>query len=429
MALPRTLRALRHRNYRLFFAGQGTSLIGTWITRIATSWLVYRLTGSELLLGLTGFCGQIPMLVLGPFAGVLCDRFNKHRILLVTQTLSLLQSALLAWLAFSGRITVAHVLGLQLFQGLINTFDMPARQALVPRMIEDPKDLSNAIALNSSMVNGSRILGPTVGGLLLASLSEAWCFALDAVSYLFVLLSLLLMRLHSVQPARTGKPVLEELREGVAYVWNFAPVRTLLVQLGILGLVSMPYTVLMPVIATSVLHGGPNTLGLLMTAQGCGALLGALYLASRESVLGLSRVMMMATAAFGFGLVGFALSSYLYASMLILMLANGGFMLLLASTNTILQTLVDDELRGRVMSFYAMAMLGTAPIGSLLGGALAEHLGAPETIIIGGVCAVATGLWFALQRNRLREMVRPIYIQRGILPAPEVVAQASAGSA
>jgi predicted MFS family arabinose efflux permease len=409
---------LSSRNYRLFFVGQSISLVGSWITRIATAWLVYRLTASELLLGVSGFCSQIPMLVLAPFTGVLCDRWNKHRILLVTQTLAMLQSATLAILALRHIITVNEVLSLQLFQGLINSFDTPARQSFIVQMVDDPKALPNAIALNSTMVNASRILGPSVGGLLIGAVGEGWCFAVDAISYLFVIASLLLMRLRPITPREGTAGLREEFQDGLRYVGRFLPVRTLLVQLGLVGLLSMPYTVLMPVIAARVLGGGPHTLGILMTAQGTGALLGALYLASRKSVLGLLRVITGATIAFGTGLVAFSLSQSLWLSVLILLFVNGGFMVMLASTNTILQTVVEERLRGRVMAFYAMAMLGTAPIGSLLGGMLAERIGAPHTILLGGLACLATTLWFALQQNALRKEIHPIYVRRGIIANP-----------
>jgi MFS family permease len=408
-------RALRHRNYRLFFMGQSVSLAGTWITRIATSWLVYRLTGSALLLGLSGFCGQIAMLFLTPFTGVLIDRWNRHTVLLVTQTLALAQSASLAVLSLRGVITVHEVLALQLFQGLINSFDTPARQSFVVRMVDDPHDLSNAIALNSTMVNGSRIIGPSLGGVLIAWVGEGPCFAIDAVSYLFVIVSLLAMRL-SPSPARPERESLAtELRAGLAYVSGFRPARTLLLQLAMVGLLSMPYTALMPVMASQVLKGGPHTLGALMTAQGAGALAAALYLASRQSVLGLGRLITIATTGFGLGLIAFSLSHLLWLSILILLVVNGGFMLMLAATNTILQTIVEEHLRGRVMAYYAMAMLGTAPIGSLLGGMLATHIGAPETIRLGGVACLICTLWFAWQRQAMIADIRPIYQSQGIL--------------
>jgi MFS family permease len=415
-------RALQHRNYRLFFGGQSVSLVGTWITRVATSWLVYRLTGSELLLGMVGFCGQIPTLLLAPLAGVLVDRSPRHRILVLTQALSMVQSFALAALTFAGVIQVWHILVLQVVQGIINAFDTPARQAFVVEMVEDRRDLANAIALNSSMVNGSRILGPAIGGAVIATVGEAWCFTIDGVSYLFVIASLMAMHVRAaVTPAVPGSHILDELRAGFRYVAGSVPIRTALILLAIVSAMGMPYTVLMPVIAATILNGGPHTLGFLMAATGVGALAGALYLASRRSVLGLGRVTMLASLAFGVSLVAFSLSRSLWLSLAILPVVGGGFMVQMASTNTILQTIVEDRLRGRVMAFYTMAFLGTAPIGSLIAGVVADRLGAPATIAIGGLACVAAGTWFGLRLPQLRALIRPIYVERGILPVPTIV--------
>jgi MFS family permease len=412
---PKLLRALGARNYRLFFSGQSVSLIGTWITRIATSWLVYRLTGSEFLLGLVSFFGQIPTLVLAPFAGVLVDRHDRHRILVATQVLSMLQSLALAILALSGVITVTHVLLLQLAQGIINAFDTPARQSFVVDMIEDRAHLPNAIALNSSMVNGSRIIGPSIGGVLIAAFGEGWCFAIDAISYVAVIASLLAMRVERQPRRRATTSALDELRDGLRYVTGSPPIWSALVLLAVVATMGMPYTVLMPAIAVSVLHGGPHTLGFLMTAAGLGALVGALYLASRSTVLGLGRVMVLATLTFGASLIAFSLSRQLWLSLLILPLVGGGMMIETASTNTVIQTIVDERLRGRVMSFYAMAFMGTAPIGSLFAGALAARIGAPWTVLVGGIACLLAGFWFSRRLPALREAVRPIYIARGIM--------------
>jgi MFS family permease len=413
-------RALKHRNYRLFFGGQTVSLVGTWITRIATSWLVYRLTHSVVLLGVVGFFGQIPTLLLAPFAGVLVDRWNRHRILLITQVLSMLQSAALAVLTFAGIITVVDILLLQVVQGIINAFDTPARQAFVVEMVADRADLPNAIALNSSMVNASRIIGPSVGGLIIAAVGEGWCFTVDAISYVAVIASLLAMRLEALPRRTSATRILEELRTGFSYVGRFPPVRDSLLLIALVATMGMPYTVLMPAIAANVLHGGAHTLGYLMTSSGVGALAGAFYLASRRSVLGLGRVMVAATGAFGAGLVAFSFSRVLWLSLIVLPVVGGGMMVEMASTNTILQTIVDDEMRGRVMSYYAMAFLGTAPLGSLFAGFLADHIGPMNTITLGGVaCLVAAGI-FATRLPILRAHVRPIYIERGILAAAEI---------
>jgi len=417
---PRLTRALRSRNFRLFFGGQSISLVGTWITRVATSWLVYRLTGSLLLLGIVGFCGQIPTLVMAPFTGVLVDRWDRHRLLVVTQVFSMLQSLALAVLVFSGHITVAWILVLQVAQGIINTFDTPARQAFVVEMVEDRADLPNAIALNSSMVNASRIIGPSIGGVVIAAVGEGWCFMADAISYLAVIASLLAM---TVQPRERPPRVTsarEELADGFRYVSRFLPVRSALTLLALVSLLGMPYTVLMPAIATRQLHGGANTLGFLMTASGVGALAGALYLAARRTVLGLGRAMSTAAMVFGVGLVLFSMSRVLWLSLLILPLVGAGMMITMASTNTIVQTIVEEHLRGRVMAFYTMAFLGTAPIGSLLAGVVADHIGSEHTILLGGIGCVLAGGWFAWRLPRLRDLVRPIYVERGILAAAEI---------
>ena len=413
-------RALRHRNFRLFFGGQSVSLIGTWITRVATSWLVYRLTGSALLLGVVGFCGQIPTLLVAPIAGVYVDRWDRHRVLVVTQALSLLQSLALGILAVTHRITVAEVLGLQVVQGLINAFDTPARQAFVSEMVDDRADLPNAIALNSSMVNGSRILGPSIGGVIIGAVGEGWCFLIDAISYVAVIWSLYAMHVRPRTRPTRDAPVFDELATGFRYVTRSVPIRTALLLLSLVSTMGMPYTTLMPVIAKQTLHGGPNTLGLLMSASGVGALAGALYLASRRSVVGLGRVIPIATIAFGLGLVAFSLTRSVWLATLVLPLVGAGFMIELASTNTVVQTLVDEDLRGRVMAFYTMAFFGTAPLGSLLSGVLADRIGAEATVAAGGVACVLGGLLFAARLPQLRELVRPIYVQRGIIPAPEV---------
>ena len=393
--------------------------MGTWITRVATSWLVYRLTGSALLLGLVGFCGQIPTLLLAPFAGVIVDRRSRHQILVWTQVLSALQSLALAVLAFSHTITVGWVLVLQVLQGMINAFDTPARQAFVVQMVEDRADLPNAIALNSTMVNGSRIIGPSAGGLIIAAFGEAWCFLIDAVTYLAVIASLLAMRIPKTEGPATHGRMLDELRDGFSYVAEFAPVRTALLLIALVSAMSMPYTTLMPVIASQTLNGGAHTLGFLMTASGLGAVVGALYLASRKSVIGLGRVMMIATLTLGVSLIVFALVRSLWLALIVLPFCGGAFMVEMASTNTIVQTITEERLRGRVMAFYTMAFLGTAPIGSLLSGVAAEHVGVSATIIFGGVACIAGALWLATRLPGLRAQVRPIYVERGVLAASE----------
>ena len=393
-------RALRHRNYRLFFVGQGTSLVGTWITRVATSWLVYRLTGSALLLGVTGFAGQLPTFLIAPFAGVLVDRWSRYRVLVVTQVLSMLQSALLAAFAFGRAITVWHVLALVALQGLINAFDTPARQAFVVEMVEDRQDLPNAIALNSSMVNAARLVGPSVAGVLIAAFGEGWCFAIDAVSYVAVVASLLMMRIAPRPPRTATSRVLEELSEGFRYVARHVEIRSVLLLLALVSLVGMPYMVLLPIFAQKILHGGPHTLGALTAASGLGAIGGALWLASRKDVVGIERVIVLGGATFGVGLVALGLSRFVWSSIAIMVVTGAGMMVQMAASNTLIQTRVHEDKRGRVMSFYTMAFFGMAPFGSLASGMLAHAIGAPTTVIAGGVATVLAVSAFAVRARR-----------------------------
>ncbi|HTE52978.1 MAG TPA: MFS transporter [Kofleriaceae bacterium] len=428
--LPEMGRALRHRNYRLFFAGQGISMVGTWMTRVATSWLVYRLTGSALLLGLVSFAGQVPSFLLAPFAGVLIDRWNRHRILVATQAVAMVQSALLAYFALSGTITVAHVLALSVLQGVVNAFDMPARQSFVVEMVETREDLPNAIALNSSLVNGARLIGPSIGGILIAAVGEGWCFTIDAISYVAVIASLLAMTVKPRARAVSTKRVLAELREGAAYVFSFSPIRTILLLLALISFMGVPYSVLTPIFAAEVLGGGPHTLGLLMGSSGVGALAGALWLASRRTVVGLGRVLVMTSSLLGAGLIVYALSRWLWLSVPALLMIGAGMMVSLGASNTILQTVVDEDKRGRVMGFYAMSFFGMAPFGSLAAGALADRFGAPTTVLLCGAATLIGAAGFARTLPELRRVVRPIYQRLGILPAiAEGLHQTSAMSA
>jgi len=411
-------RALSHRNYKLFFSGQGISMIGTWMTRVATSWLVYKLTGSAFLLGAVGFAGQIPSFVLAPFAGVFVDRWNRHRLLLVTQVLAMLQSAGLAVLTLTGTIQIWHVIALAIFQGLINAFDMPARQSFVVQMVEDRADLPNAIALNSTLVNGARLIGPSVAGVVIALVGEGWCFTIDAVSYLAVIGSLLAMTVTRAEIVKVamGSNVLHQLREGWDYVRGNPAISKILLLLAFVAMVGFPYTVLMPIFANEILHGGPYTLGFLMAATGTGAVTGALTLAARKTVLGLGRFIPLAAGTFGAGLVAFSFSRWIWLSLILMFITGIGFMVQMAVSNTLIQTIVDEDKRGRVMSFYTMAFMGTAPFGSLLAGSVAEKIGAPNTLLIGGLGCVIGALWFQRALPRLRQFVRPIYIEKGILP-------------
>jgi MFS family permease len=415
-------RALRHRNYRLFFTGQSISLIGTWLTKVATAWLVYRLTGSAWLLGVVGFAGQIPTFLLAPIAGVLVDRWNRRRVLLATQTLAMLQSALLATLALGGVIRVWEIVALSVVQGLVDAFDMPVRQSMVVRMVGDRADLPNAIALNSSMVNAARLLGPAVAGVLIAAVGEGWCFFIDAVSYGAVIFSVLLMHLDAQPPAPKATRVLHEMAEGFRYARGSPPIRSLLLLLALSGLAGRPFAVLLPVVAREVMHGGAGTLGTLQATAGVGALAGALYLASRTSVVGLGRVIVASAALFGLGLMAFSRAHALWLAMPLLLLAGTGMMLQTAASNTIIQTIVDEDKRGRVMSLLGMSLFGTVPLGSLIAGALATRIGAENTILIGGaICVVAAGL-FLRALPEVRRAVRPIYKRMGILPRTAKIA-------
>ncbi len=419
-------RSLRYKNYRLFFGGQSISLIGTWVQRIALPWLVYRLSGSPFLLGLVGFTGQIPTFLLSPFAGVVSDRWNRHHILIVTQLLAMIQALVLASLFFIGSIKVWHVILLGTALGCVNAFDMPARQSFVIEMVESKEDLGNAIALNSSMVNSARLLGPSIAGVLIAATGEGICFLLNGLSYLFVIASLLLMNVAPQKVKPQNARVWQRLKEGFSYAFGFSPIKFPILLLGLVSLMGMPYAVLMPVFAKEILHGGSHTFGFLMGASGIGALVGAFYLASRKSVLGLEKIIPLSAAIFGTGLMAFSLSRVFWLSLALMFITGLGLITQMASSNTILQTIVDDDKRGRVMSFYAMAFLGTAPFGSLLGGGLASRIGAPNTLIIGGISCVLGAFIFARKLPELKKMIRPIYVKFGIIPEVASGIQAAA---
>jgi MFS family permease len=408
-------RALRHRNYRLYFIGQGLSLVGTWLTKVATAWLVYRMTGSAWLLGVVGFAGQIPTFVLVPLAGALVDRWDRRRVLLATQSLAMVQSAALAGLTLGGVIQVWHLVALNVMQGLIDAFDMPTRQSMLVRMVEDRADLPNAIALNSSMVNGARLLGPAIAGTLIALVGEGLCFLVDALSYGAVLVCVLLMRFDAPPRPANRSRVVQDMVEGFRYASGSPPLRSILILLALSGLAGRPFTVLLPVIARQVMRGGPGTLGALQAASGLGALAGALYLASRSTVLGLGRVIVIATAAFGLGLAAFSRAHVLGLALLLLLVAGCGMMVQTAASNTILQTIVEEDKRARVMSLLGMALFGSVPLGSLAAGALAARIGADNTISAGGAICCGAALVFLRALPAVRRAVRPIYERMGIL--------------
>jgi MFS family permease len=410
-------RALRHRNFRLFFGGQTISLIGTWMTRVATGWLVYRLTGSALLLGTVSFAGQIPTFLVAPFAGVWVDRLDRRQVLVWTQTLSMFQSLALAALTLSGHITIPLLLMLSVMQGCINAFDMPGRQSFMIMMVDDKRDLQNAIAINSSMVNVARLIGPSLAGMLIAVSSEGWCFLIDGISYIAVIASLLMMRLHAPIVQRKATSMLSELTAGWTYISEFLPIRTILLLFAVVSLMGMPFVVLMPIFAKVVLRGGPHTLGFLMAAMGLGALLSALSLAARRNVRGLVRMIPIAAAVFGAGLIGFGLSRVFWLSMITVFIAGMGMMQGMAASNTVIQTIVTDDKRGRVMSYYTMAFMGMAPFGSLLAGTMAHNFGAPWTVMMNGSVVLLGAVWFATRLPALRSQIRPIYRQMGIIPS------------
>ena len=434
-------RALRHRNFRLFFGGQTISLIGTWMTRIATAWLVYRLTKSALLLGTVSFAGQIPTFFLAPLAGVIVDRHDRRSVLIWTQTLAMVQSLALAVLTLTHVINVAEILALSAFQGLINAFDMPGRQAFMVQMVtpqragspgapvEDRNDLSNAIAINSSMVNVARLVGPSLAGLVIAVSSEGWCFLIDGISYIAVIVSLLMMHIHVEAVRRATASMFEQLREGWSYVSTFTPIRDILTLFALVSLMGMPYMVLMPLFAGNVLHGGPHTLGFLMGAAGAGALVSAISLVLRRSVRGLVKMIPIAAMVFGVGLFLFGLSHWLWLSLILMLFVGFGMLQGMTASNTIIQTLVPEDKRGRVMSYYTAAFMGMAPFGSLLAGALADWIRAPRTVMVTGSCCILGGLWFWSRLPAIRREMRPIYEQLGIIrprPIPEPVQEQAA---
>jgi len=403
------LRALSHRNYRLFFAGQGLSLIGTWMQRLAVAWLIYRLTGSPFLLGLVSFVGQLPLFIFASFAGVFVDRWNRYRLLFTTQVLSLVQASLLPALTLTGRVAVWHVLVLAACLGVINAFDMPARQSFVIDLVGQRKeDLPNAIALNSVMVNGARLAGPFLAGLVVAAVGEGVCFLLNALSFLAIVLALLLMNVDARKGTRKGAHAWAGLIEGYRYAFTFPPIRYTLIVLGLVSLMGMSYQVLMPVFAGKVLHSGPSTLGFLMAAGGIGALASAGNLAYRKSSVGIERMIVLGSSLFGLGLVAFSLSRHMATSLISMLVTGFGMMTSLTSCNTMLQTAVDEDKRGRIMSLYAMAFQGMTPFGGLLAGTLASHVGAPDTVMAGGLCCLAISVFFAREVPLIRQMVLPV---------------------
>ncbi|HEY7115859.1 MAG TPA: MFS transporter [Tepidisphaeraceae bacterium] len=415
-------RALRSRNYRLFFIGQGISLIGTFLTQIATIWLVYHITSDERWLGTVAFAGQIALFFLAPFGGVLVDRWNKRNLLVVTQILSMLQSLALAALMLTN-VRVWEIVVLAFVQGLINCFDMPARQAFTVEMVENREDLANAIALNSTMVHTARLMGPALGGFLLYKVGPGLCFLIDGLSYIAVIVCLVLMHVQPNRPKARGHSVLHELHEGIVYAWSSVPIRVLLLLMAVISLTGMPaFNILMPVFARALggLRSDAQTLGLLMAVSGAGALACAVFLASRRTVVGLGRFIAIAGVTFGAALIAFAFSRQLWLSMLIAPVAGFGMLANFASANTLLQTLADDDKRGRVMSLFTVAFIGVAPFGNLLAGFAARHFGgaiagASQAVMVAGLIVIVAAAFWAAMLPNIRKIIRPIYVQKGII--------------
>jgi MFS family permease len=387
------------------------------MTRLATSWLVWRLTHSGLWLGLVGFSGLIMTFVLAPFAGVLIERMDRRKLLVWTQALAAVQSLALAGLTLGHVITIHEVIALSVMQGLINAFDMPGRQSFLVQMVGDRADLGNAIAINSSMVNAARLVGPALAGLVIAWVGEGWCFAIDGVSYVAVIVSLLMMRVKPLQMQRATMSLLEQMKEGWAYVSTFRPVRTILLLFALLSLMGWPFMVLLPIFAASVLHGGPHTLGFLTGASGVGALISAGSLAVRRNARGLTTMIQLSGALFGVGLILFGLSHVLWLSMAMLLVVGFGMMQSAAAANTVIQTLVPEGMRSRVMSYYTMAFVGMAPFGSLLAGGLAHWIGAQRTVMVTGSACILGALWFTVELPKVRRGMRPIYVEMGLIEA------------
>jgi MFS family permease len=419
-----TLRALRHRNFQLFFSGQLISLIGTWMQTVAQSWLVYRLTGSALLLGSVGFASQFPVFLVAPFGGITADRVNRQRLVIATQTASMVLAAILAWLTLSGRVQVWHIFVLAGMLGVVNAFDIPGRQSFLVDMV-GKEDLMNAIALNSSMFNGARVIGPAISGILVAKIGEGWCFAANSISYIAVIVGLMLMHVESTQRVSKHSPI-EDMVEGFRWASQTRIIRALLLLLGLVSLVGMPYTVLMPIFADQILHGGARGLGILMGATGVGALFGALTLATKTEVKGLGRWAAMSCAGFGISLCCFSFSTHFWLSVAFLLPAGYSMMLQMACSNTLVQTMVPDALRGRVMSVYSMMFMGMAPFGAFFGGALAHRIGAPITVAVGGVACVIGAIWFRRVLPSMRVEARRLILAQGLAggePAQELNAQ------
>ena len=403
------LRAFKYRNYRLFFGGQCISLVGTWMQTVALSWLVYRLTGSTLLLGVTGFASQAPSLLLVPLTGVAADRFDRRRLIITTQVLAMLQALALGLLVLYGRPQVWQLVALAGVLGVINAFDIPARQSFVVELVEKREDLANAIALNSSMFNAARLVGPSLAGVFIAAFGEGVCFLANGLSYIAVIAALLAMRVKPRPAAMDAGHPDRGFLKGVSYAFGFPPIKYIMLLLALGSLLGMPYAILMPAYVGEILHGGPKTLGFLMACSGCGALAGALRLAGRRNADGLERGIPLYTGLFGAGLLGFSFSGNFYLAAAFLFLASFGMISFMASANTVIQTLVDEDKRGRVMALYTVAFMGMAPFGSLLAGWTAGRLGVAHTISLSGFFVLAGTAVFASRMKMITAHAAPVY--------------------
>ncbi|MEO0087708.1 MAG: MFS transporter [candidate division WOR-3 bacterium] len=417
LSIKNIFRSFKYYNFRLYFSGQSISLIGTWIQRLAMPWLVYRLTNSPFLLGAVGFVGQVPTFLFTPFAGVLVDRWNKYQTLIITQVLAMIQALIIFFLYILKVLNIWQIFILSIFLAIINAFDMPLRQAFIIELIDNKEDLGNAIALNSLMVNMARLLGPSLAGILISLTNEGICFLVNAISYIFVIIFLLKMKISNNRRENKKEflSLFKDLKEGFLYVFGFPPLRYIILLLALISLVGMPYTILMPIFASKILHGNAYTFGFLLAGSGIGALIAGLYLASRKTVLGLGRILAFSPIIFGCGLILFSLSRNFLLSFLMMIVTGFGMILNMTGSNTLLQTITEDDKRGRVMSFYTMAFIGIAPFGSLLAGTLASIIGAPNTLLFGGICAIIGGILFTLKLPEIRRLVRPIYLKLGII--------------
>ncbi len=415
MNLKRIFTSLHSRNYRLYFFGQGVSLIGTWMQHVALSWLVYRLTGSVFLLGLIGFTSQIPTFILSPFLGVVTDRHNRLKLMIFAQFLFLLQALAMTLLVMFDVIQVWQIIALSLVFGVITAIDAPTRHSLVVDLIDKPEDLGNAIALNSAIFNASRLIGPAIAGIAIAMVGEGICFLMNTLSFVAVIYALLSIKLPPKKVVSSSNSFKKSFTEGFQYTFRSMPIRTLIIHLSILSLMGISFIVLLPAYAKEILGGGAETLGFLMSALGAGALTGALYMAGRNSAFGLSKIIAGFSILMGMVVLLAAFSTNTFVSLMLFYFGGLSMILSIAAINTLIQTISEDNKRGRVMSFYSMALMGISPIGNLIAGTMASKIGIPVTLIISGAITVVAGIWFLYNRNTLRNQLRPIYVEKGLL--------------